>query len=224
MKIYSLHSMMSQADLDQLDSSAFTMKCFSTLNGSAYKTRFSWTQPSPLNDQLTVALDLDDVLVYSSIFKPAGPSQCIEYCTDEGRFTFYIQLREGVHEFLAAAASVAELVILTRAAPEYVDAILSLLDPGWRLFSRCYCRSECVRVGDCYMKDLAMLGLSLTRTLVVQFQSKAGCTQASQVLTLHSRDQSELAALAAFIATIRNEPSLSFCLRVYAKQRHIKTE
>ena len=110
----------------RLDSTVWTLPCFSMFRADAI-LQSSWgetrTQPD-LSSRLIIALD--DVLVSSTIFKPFGPSELVEYETQDGRFTFYVTTRDGVHEFLAAVAP--ELVLLTTAAAEYVDAVLPLVE------------------------------------------------------------------------------------------------
>ncbi|KAJ3428650.1 nuclear lim interactor-interacting factor-related [Anaeramoeba flamelloides] len=80
----------------------------------------------------------------------------------------YVQKRPYLRTFLERCSQLFEIVVFTAGLKEYADIILDKLDPNNGLISHRLYRDSCKEVEPfTYVKDLALLGRDLNRTLIV---------------------------------------------------------
>lgn len=138
------------------------------LNPSASSIRPSLTLLPPLKDsrKKTLVLDLDETLVHSSFDPVPNPDFVIPLEIDGIVYNAYVLMRPGLDEFLEAVGHKYEIVVFTASLSKYADPLLDRLDRH-RVISKRLFREACVVNGTAYVKDLAVLGRDLRRTLIV---------------------------------------------------------
>lgn len=166
-----------------------TFRLSAELSRAAPGVVYSW-QPALLlpprlpqhHGRLTVVLDLDETLVCAyresslplALRSPAaraanGAFQVPYTSGASGLGDVVVFRRPGLAEFLHRASALAELVVFTAGLPSYAAPLLDVLDPEGTLFAARLYREATVRspCGRQHVKDLARLGRSLDRTLLV---------------------------------------------------------
>ncbi|XP_062217501.1 uncharacterized protein LOC133917608 isoform X2 [Phragmites australis] len=117
--------------------------------------------------KVTLALDLDETLVHSTM----------EHC-DDADFTFpvffdmkehmvYVKKRPHVHMFLEKMAEMFEVVIFTASQSVYAEQLLDMLDPEKKLFTKRFFRESCVFTDSSYSKDLTVVGVDLAKVAII---------------------------------------------------------
>jgi TFIIF-interacting CTD phosphatase-like protein len=89
-------------------------------------------------EKLTLCLDLDNTLIYSSVKK----------INDTGSFLdnkFFVYKRPYLDDFLLTASRYCNLVIYTASTKEYADKVIDFIDTG-RLISGRYYRTDCINI------------------------------------------------------------------------------
>ncbi|CAM9853539.1 unnamed protein product, partial [Heterosigma akashiwo] len=121
----------------------------------------------------TLVLDLDETLVHCTARPGARadltfPVRLGGAGADEER-TAVVRARKRPHldAFLRAVGRRWEVVVFTAARPAYARALLDRLDPGGQLVEHRLFRGACLPVGRLFLKDLALLGRDLRRTVLV---------------------------------------------------------
>ncbi|KAJ6247411.1 nuclear lim interactor-interacting factor-related [Anaeramoeba flamelloides] len=158
-------------------------------------------QSKKFKDKMTLVLDLDQTLVFSSYDQPKSydfkfllslenNSNNTNTSTNKSTNTntntttekeeeeeenlnneqhlIYVQKRPYLRTFLERCSQLFEIVVFTAGLKEYADIILDKLDPNNGLISHRLYRDSCKEVEPfTYVKDLALLGRDLNRTLIV---------------------------------------------------------
>lgn len=75
-------------------------------------------------------------------------------------------VRPGVQDLLQRLAKHYEIVVYTASLAKYANPLLDILDPDGHVSARLF-REHCAYHSGSYVKDLAALGRSLSRTLIV---------------------------------------------------------
>ncbi|KAJ6250114.1 scp1-like small phosphatase 4-related [Anaeramoeba flamelloides] len=133
--------------------------------------------------KLTLVLDLDQTLVYSSTNKPDQYDfKCIfkqntlnldqiiqnEEATEQ---IIYVQKRPYLETFLEECAKLFEVVIFTAGIKEYADQVLDHIDPENSFISHRLYRDSCKKFeGSHYVKDLSLLGRKLEKCIIIDDQ------------------------------------------------------
>lgn len=151
----------------------------------------------------TLVLDLDETLVHCStevmeVYTMTLPVSC------NGRdYTVYVRTRPHLSTFLSAVAACYEVVLFTASQKAYADKLAAKLDPDGKCFSHRLFREHCVRVADNYVKDLSILGRSLSNTLIVDNSPLAFAYQTSNAIPIVSwyddEEDRELLKLLSFL-------------------------
>ncbi|KAK1412142.1 hypothetical protein QVD17_33145 [Tagetes erecta] len=116
---------------------------------------------------ITLALDLDETLVHSSL----------EHC-DDADFTFsvfscskehtvYVKQRPYLRTFLEKVSEMFHVVIFTASQSIYAKKLLDILDPDGTIISRRAYRESCVFADGSYTKDLTVLGVDLAKIVII---------------------------------------------------------
>ncbi|KAF8072557.1 PSR2 [Scenedesmus sp. PABB004] len=122
--------------------------------------------------RLTVLLDLDGTLVssYTPRRAPKLPSMrthLVGVGSELNPGGVFVVERPGLGQFLAQLAQVAEVVVFTAGLEDYASPIIDAIDPAGTISGRLY-RGACTRTPhhQC-VKDLALVGRPLSRTVLV---------------------------------------------------------
>ncbi|KAI3731767.1 hypothetical protein L1987_62956 [Smallanthus sonchifolius] len=116
---------------------------------------------------ITLALDLDETLVHSSL----------EHC-DDADFTFqvfsslkehtvYVKQRPYLRTFLEKVSEMFHIVIFTASQSIYAKKLLDILDPEGKIISGRAYRDSCVFSDGNYTKDLTVLGVDLAKIVLI---------------------------------------------------------
>ncbi|KAI3818427.1 hypothetical protein L1987_12234 [Smallanthus sonchifolius] len=116
---------------------------------------------------ITLALDLDETLVHSSL----------EHC-DDADFTFqvfsslkehtvYVKQRPYLKTFLEKVSEMFHVVIFTASQSIYAKKLLDILDPDGKIISGRAYRDSCVFSDGSYTKDLTVLGVDLAKIVII---------------------------------------------------------
>ncbi|KAJ3438307.1 scp1-like small phosphatase 4-related [Anaeramoeba flamelloides] len=153
-------------------------------------------QSKKFKDKMTLVLDLDQTLVFSSYDQPKSydfkfllslenNSNNINKNTKEEeekekekekeenlfnneQHIIYVQKRPYLSTFLERCSQLFEVVVFTAGLKEYADIILDKLDPNNELISHRLYRDSCKEAEQhTYVKDLSLLGRDLNRTLII---------------------------------------------------------
>ncbi|KAL8249594.1 hypothetical protein R6Q59_006462 [Mikania micrantha] len=121
----------------------------------------------PKTKSITLALDLDETLVHSSL------EQC-----DDADFTFsvvsclkehtvYVKQRPYLRTFLEKVSEMFHIVIFTASQSIYAKKLLDILDPDGKIFSNRAYRESCIFTNGGYTKDLTVLGVDLAKVVII---------------------------------------------------------
>ena len=124
------------------------------------------------NERPNLVLDLDETLVYCTRIKTDKPSIRIRV----GRYTFHIQTRPGLLEFLEAVAEFYNICIFTASEKGYADAVINAIAPFIPLDNRFY-KTHVSYTFGCAVKDLECLGFALEQTILVDDCASNGIMQ-----------------------------------------------
>ncbi|XP_071735828.1 uncharacterized protein [Rutidosis leptorrhynchoides] len=125
--------------------------------------------PKPLKEtkSITLALDLDETLVHSTL----------EHC-DDADFTFtvfsnlkehtvYVKQRPYLRAFLDKVSEMFRIVIFTASQSIYAKQLLDILDPDGKIISGRAYREACIFADGGYTKDLTVLGVDLSKIVII---------------------------------------------------------
>lgn len=103
------------------------------------------------SQRLTLVVDLDNTLIYSSTKKIAKMKN---YTLIDGRF--YVYKRPHLESFLSTLSQYCELVIYTAGTKEYADKVIDHIDKN-SVISRRFYRNNCRQVENMWFKDFSRL-------------------------------------------------------------------
>jgi carboxy-terminal domain RNA polymerase II polypeptide A small phosphatase len=139
----------------------------------------------------TLLLDIDETLLHCTFKPEAGVNYDFDaWCDIDGKMHHvYGLIRPGLSEFLATASKRWELVAFTASIAKYANAVMDYVDPDalcfWRLF-----RDSCVPMvcgnKKVFIKDLAIVGRSRTRTLLLDNSPNCYLYQPEQGIPIES--------------------------------------
>lgn len=120
------------------------------------------TSPSNGTNKKTLVLDMDETMIFSSIFPPRKPVQGFK----SGKPEFYVHKRPGLDEFLKVATEKFDVYVFTFAQREYAEPILDEVCPFIPREHRFY-RESCRVEKGAIMKDLEIFGRPETDVILV---------------------------------------------------------
>ncbi|KAK4347321.1 hypothetical protein RND71_033660 [Anisodus tanguticus] len=140
----------------------------------------------------------------------------LEHC-DDADFTFpvffnmkehivYVKQRPHLRTFLERVAEMFEIVIFTASQSIYAKHLLDILDPDGKLISRRAYRESCIFSDGSYTKDLTVLGVDLTKVVIVDNSPQVFRLQVNNGIPIKSwfddPSDSALISLLPFLETL----------------------
>jgi Dullard-like phosphatase family protein len=190
-------------------------------------------RPTPKQSDKTLLIELDHLLLASSLTKPAGLSAAsrpakksqgwhkIYYSSvaHGGEQAEYVRLRPHARRFLAQLKDIYEIIVFTSAEANYATRVVqALLDPHQKYIQDILAQDHCLRKGEYYLKDVRVIGnrdpakMLVLDSSIIPFSSNLDNGLA--VPPYHGEDRDEaLLPLIDFLKTAASEPDIRLPLR-----------
>lgn len=108
-----------------------------------------------------------ETLVHSTMEPCDGADFTIQVFFDKKEHTVYVRQRPFLQAFLDRVSEMFEIIIFTASQSIYAEKLLDVLDPHRKLFSRRVYRESCIFSDGSYTKDLTVLGIDLSKVVIV---------------------------------------------------------
>lgn len=134
--------------------------------------RFSRCLPAQIDERPTLALDLDNTLIYASTKKLETYNHIITIKYNGREQNVWVVERPGLQKFLTEICEYYELILFTAGIRQYGIKMLMKIDPEMRidyLLDRRFCDvvGKNQKQQDMYAKNLRILGRNLSKVLLV---------------------------------------------------------
>lgn len=116
---------------------------------------------------VTLALDLDETLVHSSLEHCDDADFTFSVYFDLKEHTVYVKQRPYLREFLERVSEMFQIVVFTASQSIYAKQLLDILDPDGKIISRRAYRDSCIFTDGIYTKDLTVLGVDLAKVAII---------------------------------------------------------
>ncbi len=175
--------------------------------------------PAPRAKKLTnktAVFDLDNTLVFVATNETLAKLKIPR--TSDVKTVIYVEpkqhraiqlnviIRPYAVQMLAQLAPYYELVVFTAANKIYADTVLGILDPSGTLFDYRIYRDSCIRMNNCFVKDLRILNRDLASVSIVDDSIVAFSSQLENGICVPpfngNRSDAELAMLWIFLRQI----------------------
>jgi Dullard-like phosphatase family protein len=113
------------------------------------------------NHKITLVLDLDSTLIYSSTNKIENAKN---YAIIENKF--YVYKRPHLDSFLSSLSQFCDMVIYTASTKEYADKVIDYVDKN-RLISQRYYRQDCLNIDSYWYKDVSKYGFDERKLIII---------------------------------------------------------
>jgi Dullard-like phosphatase family protein len=120
--------------------------------------------------KLSVVIDLDNTLIYSTVNKI---EKAKNYAIMNNKF--YVYKRPHLDSFLTTLSQYCELSIYTAGTKEYAERIIDYIDKN-RLIKTRYYRENCVFQGNNWYKDVSKYGYDERKVLIIDDMPKCHLT------------------------------------------------
>ncbi|CAI8587365.1 unnamed protein product [Vicia faba] len=122
---------------------------------------------SPRRKSVTLVLDLDETLVHSTLEDCDNADFTFNIFFNMKDYTVYVKQRPFLHTFLERVSEMFEVVIFTASQSIYAKQLLDVLDPDEKFISRRVYRESCLFSDGNYTKDLTILGVDLSKVVII---------------------------------------------------------
>ncbi|OMJ71477.1 hypothetical protein SteCoe_30306 [Stentor coeruleus] len=167
------------------------------------------------SNKKTIALDLDETLVYASPTNLTPDHVITRLLHDNSTITIKVSIRPYVKDFLHALTQLANVVIFTASAKSYADSIINIIDPKQELISARYYRDSCIMSQYGFIKDLNILKKPLKDVLLIDNLSTSFLYQKQNGILIPSwygdKNDTELYKLLKFIQKLLSCYDLRKC-------------
>eukprot|EP01097_Dermamoeba_algensis_P006134 TRINITY_DN3864_c0_g1_i2.p1 TRINITY_DN3864_c0_g1~~TRINITY_DN3864_c0_g1_i2.p1 ORF type:complete len:231 (-),score=41.57 TRINITY_DN3864_c0_g1_i2:242-934(-) len=114
----------------------------------------------------TLVLDLDETLIHSSIRATNRYDFSVEVFVNGVSAIFYVLKRPHLDLFLSKVSNWFEIVIFTASLKQYANPLIDRLDQN-RVASHRLFRESCLNEEGHFIKNLGMLGMDLSSTIII---------------------------------------------------------
>lgn len=111
--------------------------------------------------KITLVVDLDNTLIYSSVNKI---EKAKNYAIMDNKF--YLYKRPHLDNFLNTMSQFCDIHIYTAATKEYADKIIDYIDKN-KLIVKRYYRSDCINVANMFYKDVGKYNFEEKRLIII---------------------------------------------------------
>ncbi|XP_058760037.1 uncharacterized protein LOC131633334 isoform X2 [Vicia villosa] len=122
---------------------------------------------SPRRKSVTLVLDLDETLVHSTLEHCDNADFTFNIFFNMKDYTVYVKQRPFLHTFLERVSEMFEVIIFTASQSIYAKQLLDVLDPDEKFISRRVYRESCLFSDGNYTKDLTILGVDLSKVVII---------------------------------------------------------
>lgn len=135
--------------------------------GTLIMKRVSLGRKPGCSGRKTLIFDLDETLIHCCSDISQADVKLPIILPSQQVTTVGIQIRPYVHECLAAASRLFEVVVFTASQRVYADTVLDYLDPTHSLIHHRLYRENCIPVKGMYVKDLRLFAGRELKDLVI---------------------------------------------------------
>ncbi|KRZ09249.1 CTD small phosphatase-like protein 2-B [Trichinella zimbabwensis] len=182
---------------------------------------------STKNKKLTVVLDLDSTLVFSTREKCFPGQQEIK------SIKYYVAIRPHCRTLLETIRPFCNIMVYSAGARKYVNHIVELLDPERKFFDKVLNRDSCQLVNGIYLKDLRKTGYALKRTVWIDDKLESFPFQPFNGIVIKrwigDPEDEEILKIIKLIMQLRKESSFARCayatllrLALHRKRTHVE--
>lgn len=178
----------------------------SSVNGKFLSEGKFYESHSSQKAKKTIALDLDETLIYASPSNPAPDHVIHRLLQDNSSIIIKFSIRPYARDFIRILSNMANVVIFTASAKSYADPIIDIIDPNREFIKTRYYRDSCVSSSAGFIKDLNILKKPLKDVLLVDNLSTSFLYQKQNGILVTSwygdKNDMELFHLLGFIRKI----------------------
>lgn len=116
---------------------------------------------------ITLVLDLDETLVHSSLEHCDDADFTFSVFTSLKEHTVYVKQRPYLRPFLETVSEMFHIVVFTASQSIYAKQLLDILDPDGKIISGRAYRESCIFADGGYTKDLTVLGVDLSKIVII---------------------------------------------------------
>jgi len=135
---------------------------------------------------LSLVLDLDETLVHCTVDRVPNPDYTFPVDYNGTTYQVYVKKRPFLDYFLRTVSKDFEVIVFTASQPVYANKLLDLLDTDDNLVEHRLFRDACLEVGGNYLKDLAVLGRDMKRSVLVDNSPHAYSYQVDNGIPIES--------------------------------------
>ncbi|KAL7717605.1 NLI interacting factor-like phosphatase [Entamoeba marina] len=132
-------------------------------------TGFKHLLPKSDSKQMTVIIELEDILIHSKIVNVVESHSDFSFVLQRPSGSLQVEtfLRPHTKNFLQSISETFEIVLFTTCDKDYVQKILEHIDPKQNIFKHVLYKNSCIKVGSLFIKDLRRLGRDLKRIVII---------------------------------------------------------
>lgn len=125
------------------------------------------TGPPAKRRKKVLILDLDGILVHSTLRPRARYDFVVEYYVNGKISTHFVTLRPHARIFLRTLAKWYKIYLYTTAEAEYASIVADRLEVAGRVFAKKLYREDCDHAGDKYTKNFAKFAIGPERLVIL---------------------------------------------------------
>ena len=177
---------------------------FNIHNQENYYSVLNYQIEDNINNELFVALDLDQTLI--STFNFRKNVKDIEFQLYDNNF--FLSKRPYLEFFLNELSNFAKIYLFTSSESFYANSILKIIDPTGYIFSGFFYRDSCIKQSDfLFKKDVQVLGTPLSRTILIDDDENSMLKRENGILIRKYKGQSyykELLSTLKYLKILNN--------------------
>ncbi|OMJ78547.1 hypothetical protein SteCoe_21609 [Stentor coeruleus] len=173
----------------------------------------------------TIALDLDETLIYSSSSNSTPEYIIHRLLQDNNSIIIKFSIRPYAKDFIRILSTLANIVIFTASSKSYADPIIDIIDPNHEFIKARYYRDSCVLSSAGFIKDLNILKKPLKDVLLVDNLSTSFLYQKQNGILVTSwygdKNDMELFHLLGFIRKILPYDDIRKCDKNFRRLAYV---